>query len=56
MVRELQLAFGDNNDCIGYLLGEERQGMKIMFKMMNFARNGVAIQGHGNAQQHICTL
>ncbi|MFA5518919.1 MAG: acyl-CoA dehydrogenase [Spirochaetota bacterium] len=44
-----QLAFGDNNDCIGYLLGEERQGMKIMFKMMNFARNGVAIQGHGNA-------
>lgn len=44
-----QLAFGDNNDCIGYLLGEERQGMKIMFKMMNFARNGVAIQGQGNA-------
>ena len=44
-----QLAFGDNGDCIGYLLGEERQGMKIMFKMMNFARNGVAVQGHGNA-------
>lgn len=44
-----QLAFGDSGDCYGYLLGEERQGMKIMFKMMNFARNGVAVQGHGNA-------
>ncbi|HRS63287.1 MAG TPA: acyl-CoA dehydrogenase [Spirochaetota bacterium] len=44
-----QLAFGDNGNCIGYLLGEERQGMKIMFKMMNYARNGVAVQGQGNA-------
>jgi len=44
-----QLAFGDNGKCIGYLLGEERKGMKIMFQMMNFARMGVAIQGQGNA-------
>ena len=44
-----QLAFGDNGNCIGYLLGQERQGMKIMFQMMNFARNGVAMQGQGNA-------
>lgn len=44
-----QLNFGDNGDCIGYLLGEERQGMKIMFKMMNVARMGVALQGHANA-------
>ncbi len=44
-----QLAFGDNGKCIGYLLGQERQGMKIMFKMMNYARMGVAIQGQGNA-------
>ncbi len=44
-----QLSFGENNNCIGYLMGEERQGMKIMFQMMNFARNGVAVQGQGNA-------
>ncbi len=44
-----QLAFGDNNDCIGYLLGEERQGMKIMFQMMNEERCGVSMQAHGNA-------
>jgi len=43
------LSFGDNGDCVGWLLGKERQGMKIMFKMMNYARMGVAIQGQGNA-------
>ncbi len=44
-----QLAFGDNGNCIGYLLGKERQGMKIMFLMMNGARYGVALQSQGNA-------
>jgi alkylation response protein AidB-like acyl-CoA dehydrogenase len=44
-----QLSFGDEGKCIGYLLGQERQGMKIMFKMMNYARMGVALQGHGNS-------
>ncbi len=44
-----QLSFGDNGNCRGFLLGEERQGMKIMFKMMNFARMGVALQGHANS-------
>jgi len=44
-----QLSFGDNGKCVGYLLGEERQGMKIMFRMMNFARMGVALQGQSNA-------
>lgn len=44
-----QLAFGDNGNCIGYLLGEERQGMKIMFKMMNMARMGTALMGQANA-------
>jgi alkylation response protein AidB-like acyl-CoA dehydrogenase len=39
------LSFGDNGDCIGYLLGEERKGMKIMFRMMNGARLGTALQG-----------
>ena len=44
-----QLAFGDNGNCKGFLLGQERQGMKIMFKMMNLARMGTAFQGHSNA-------
>jgi alkylation response protein AidB-like acyl-CoA dehydrogenase len=39
------LAFGDNGDCTGFLLGEERKGMKIMFRMMNGARLGTALQG-----------
>jgi hypothetical protein len=39
------LSFGDNGKCVGYLLGQERQGMKIMFQMMNEARLGVGIQG-----------
>jgi len=39
------LNFGDNNDCYAELLGEERQGMKIMFTMMNEARIGVGMQG-----------
>ena len=29
---------GDNNDCYAELLGEERQGLKVMFQMMNEAR------------------
>jgi len=44
-----QLSFGDNGECVGYLLGQERQGMKIMFNMMNTARMGTAMQGHANA-------
>jgi alkylation response protein AidB-like acyl-CoA dehydrogenase len=39
------LNFGDQGECVGYLLGEERQGMKIMFEMMNSARLEVAYQG-----------
>ncbi len=39
------LSFGENGKCVGYLLGEERKGMKIMFQMMNEARLGVGIQG-----------
>lgn len=39
------LSFGDNDNCRGWLLGQERQGMKIMFQLMNEARTDVAIQG-----------
>jgi len=44
-----QLAFGDNGNCIGYIMGKERQGMKIMFQMMNYARMGTALMGQANA-------
>ncbi len=40
-----QLVFGENDNCIGELLGEERQGMKIMFQMMNGARLETGMQG-----------
>ncbi len=39
------LSFGDEGKCVGYLLGEEKKGMKIMFHMMNEARLGVGLQG-----------
>jgi len=39
------LNFGDDNKCIGELLGNEREGMKIMFLMMNEARLSVGLQG-----------
>ena len=32
------LNFGDNNDCHGWIIGEEQQGMSAMFQMMNDAR------------------
>lgn len=35
------LSFGDNDDCHGYLVGEEHQGLRYMFMMMNEARIGV---------------
>ncbi|MBN1828682.1 MAG: acyl-CoA dehydrogenase [Deltaproteobacteria bacterium] len=43
------LNFGENGNCIGELLGEERKGMKIMFLMMNEARLEVGMQGLGHA-------
>jgi len=37
--------FGDNGKCYAELLGEEGQGMKVMFVLMNEARIAVGIQG-----------
>ncbi|NOY69620.1 MAG: acyl-CoA dehydrogenase [Deltaproteobacteria bacterium] len=39
------MALGSKGKCIGYLLGEERQGIKIMFNMMNGARMATGLQG-----------
>ncbi|MDD5169454.1 MAG: acyl-CoA dehydrogenase [Syntrophales bacterium] len=38
------LNFGDNGKCVGYLLGQEREGMKIMFHLMNSARIFTGLQ------------
>ncbi|MCS5665173.1 MAG: acyl-CoA dehydrogenase, partial [Acidimicrobiales bacterium] len=40
------LSYGDAGDgAVGYLVGEEHQGMRYMFKMMNNARLGVGVEG-----------
>jgi len=39
------LSFGDNDDCIGELIGEELGGIRAMFTMMNNARLNVGLQG-----------
>ncbi len=38
------MSLGSKGKCIGYLLGEEKQGMKIMFEMMNEARMSTGLQ------------
>ncbi len=43
------LNFGEKGNCIGYLLGSENQGMRIMFNMMNEARLTVGVQGLAQA-------
>lgn len=39
------MSYGDDGGAIGYLVGEENQGMRAMFTMMNAARIAVGIQG-----------
>jgi alkylation response protein AidB-like acyl-CoA dehydrogenase len=43
------LVFGQNDACEGFLLGEEQEGMKLMFSMMNPARIEVGLQGEALA-------
>ena len=43
------LNFGEDGKCIGELLGNEREGMRIMFQMMNEARLGTGMQGLSGA-------
>ncbi len=37
--------YGDNDDCIGYLIGKEHGGIRLMFHLMNEARIWVGMQG-----------
>jgi len=39
------LSFGEQDNCTGYLIGEEGKGLSYMFKMMNEARIGVGLGG-----------
>ena len=41
------MSFGDNDGAIGYLIGEENNGLACMFTMMNHARLEVGMQGVG---------
>jgi alkylation response protein AidB-like acyl-CoA dehydrogenase len=43
------LNFGESGQCIGYLMGREREGMKIMFHLMNEERQNIGLMGTGVA-------
>ncbi len=45
------MSFGDAGGALGYLIGEEQQGMRLMFTMMNNARLGVGTEGVAIAER-----
>src|ERR1700752_2653701 len=45
------MTMGDHGGAIGYLIGEENQGMRCMFTMMNQARLSVGLEGVGIADR-----
>ena len=45
------MAYGDGDGAVGFLLGEENQGLRCMFTMMNNARLSVGHQGLGLAER-----
>ena len=45
------MSYGDNGDCVGWLIGEENGGMRAMFTMMNNARLNVGLQGVSIAER-----
>ncbi|MBN4046828.1 acyl-CoA dehydrogenase [bacterium AH-315-P07] len=52
-----ELIFGENNECRGYLVGEENSGLKYMFKMMNGARIHTGMQATAQASAaYFCAL
>jgi len=44
------MAYGDNGGAVGYLVGEENNGLACMFTMMNEARLKVGLQAVGAAE------
>jgi alkylation response protein AidB-like acyl-CoA dehydrogenase len=45
------MSFGDNDACVGFMVGEENAGMRAMFTMMNHARVNVGLQGVAIAER-----
>ncbi len=45
------MAFGENDDCVGFLVGPPGGGMRAMFTMMNHARINVGLQGVAIAER-----
>ncbi|MGB0718867.1 MAG: acyl-CoA dehydrogenase [Bdellovibrionales bacterium] len=45
------MQYGDDGGAVGYLVGEEGQGLKYMFTMMNNARLSVGLQGVAIAER-----
>ncbi|MEL6650998.1 MAG: acyl-CoA dehydrogenase family protein, partial [Bacteroidota bacterium] len=43
------LMFGEQDECVGYLVGEANKGLGYMFQMMNEARIGVGVGAAGVA-------
>jgi len=44
-VPAMHLTYGEDDDCIGYLVGQPHMGLPYMFQMMNDARIGVGMTG-----------
>jgi 3-(methylsulfanyl)propanoyl-CoA dehydrogenase len=45
------MVYGDHGGAVGFLIGEENNGMACMFTMMNRARLAVGLQGVGIAER-----
>ena len=45
------MAFGEHDQCVGFLVGTEGGGMRAMFTMMNHARINVGLQGVAIAER-----
>jgi len=45
------MSYGENDQCVGYLIGEENKGVGYMFTMMNHARVNVGLEGVGIAER-----
>jgi alkylation response protein AidB-like acyl-CoA dehydrogenase len=45
------MSYGDEGGAVGYLIGEENQGMRYMFTMMNNARLSVGLEGLSVAER-----
>ena len=45
------LRYGPESGAVGYLIGEENQGLKCMFTMMNLARHAVGVEANGVSER-----